>query len=137
MKIKDYQKKIKGKGKVNMSLYDINKSIIAQLPEYKNDQIRELEKNIDNWAKKDKIELNKFFMLLCRDINYYTIFSLEPEKAEFRTLGEGITGLLYDAGYTIHSEEVQDDHCEIWVKKDNEAYVFMLFPYDQGVIYYG
>ena len=137
MKIKDYQKKIRGKGKVNMSLYDINKSIMAQLPEYKNDQIRELETNIDNWAEKDEFELNKFFMLLCRDINYYTIFYLEPEKAEFRTLGEGVTGLLYDAGYTIHSEEVQDDHCEIWVKKDNEAYAFMLFPYDQGVVYYG
>ena len=137
MKIKDYQKKIRGKGKVNMSLYDINKSIMAQLPEYKNDQIRELETNIDNWAEKDEFELNKFFMLLCRDINYYTIFYLEPEKAEFRTLGEGVTGLLYDSGYTIHSEEVQDDHCEIWVKDKEGTYAFMLFPYDEGVVYYG
>ena len=138
MKIKDYQKKIKGKGEVNMSLYDINKNIIGQLPKYESDQILDLEKRIDDWNMIEELKLNNFFMLLCRDINYYTIFCLDPEKADFRTLGESVTYLLCDAEYTIHSDEILNDHCEIWAKdKDGETYVFMLFPYDQGVVYYG
>jgi hypothetical protein len=34
MNIKDYNKKVRGKGNVEMSLYEINQSIISQLPKY-------------------------------------------------------------------------------------------------------
>ena len=122
-----------------MSLYEINQSIIGQLPKYNSEQIKDLEKKIDEWNASEENQSKKFFMFLCRDIHYYTVFCLDPEQAEFRSLGEGITYLLQQAGYTVHSEEILDDHCEIWIKNDDNtgAYVSMLFPYDYGVVYYG
>lgn len=69
-------------------------------------------------------------MLLCNDIHYYTIFHLDPEFSDFRNLGEGVVYLLKEAGYEIPSDEECDDHYEIWAKKDDDCYVFMLFPYD-------
>lgn len=139
MKKKNIKNKITGQGKLNanMSLYEINQDIISQLPKYTDEQLTDLEKRISEWCDKDDFELNKFFMLLCRDINYYTIFNFNPNESDFRFLGEGIVSLLYDTGYTIHSDEILDDHCEIWVKSEEGTYAFMLFPYDQGVVYYG
>lgn len=136
MNIKDYKKKVQGKGEINMSLYDINKNIMSQMPDYTSEQIKELETKIDKESN-DKYINNVYFMLLCNDIHYYTIFHFNPEEAEFRSLGEGVTFLLLNAGYTISADEVCEDHIEIWGKKDNEAYVFMLFPYDQGVVNFG
>lgn len=136
MNIKDYKKKVQGKGKINMSLYDINKNLMSQLPDYTSEQIKELENNIDKKINNEYID-NQYFMLLCNDIHYYTVFHLDSEKAEFRTAGEGITYLLLEAGYTIVADEECEDHYEIWGKKDKEAYAFMFFPYDQGVVNFG
>ena len=136
MNIKDYKKKVQGKGNINMSLYDINKSLMSQMPDYSSEQIKELENKVDNWVN-EKYLSNEYFMLLCNDIHYYTLFHLNPEKSDFRTVGEGLTYLLYEAGYTISAEEDYPDHFEIWGKKDKDAAAFMLFPYDQGVVNFG
>lgn len=136
MNIKDYKKKMRGKGDINMSLYEINKNLMSQLPDYTHEQVTELEGKIDKLVNEKYIN-NNYFMLLCNDIHYYTVFHLNPEEAEFRTVGEGVTGLLYEAGYTISGDEECDDHYEIWVKKDKTAYAFMLFPYDEGVVNFG
>ena len=108
---------------------DINKNLMSQLPDYTSEQIKELENNIDKKINNEYID-NQYFMLLCNDIHYYTVFHLDSEKAEFRTAGEGITYLLLEAGYTIVADEECEDHYEIWGKKDKEAYAFMFFPYD-------
>lgn len=136
MNIKDYKKKVQGKGEINMSLYDINKNIMQQLPDYTNEQLYQLEDNIDNEINNKYIK-NSYFMLLCNEIHYYTLFHFNPEESDFRSVGEGITYLLSEAGYTISADEICDDHIEIWGKKDKEAFAFMLFPYDQGVINFG
>ena len=136
MNIKDYKKKVQGKGNINMSLYDINKSLMSQMPDYSSEQIKELENKVDNWVN-EKYLSNEYFMLLCNDIHYYTLFHLNSEKSDFRTVGEGLTYLLYEAGYTISAEEDYPDHFEIWGKKDKDAVAFMLFPYDQGVVNFG
>lgn len=133
MNIKDYNKKVRGKGNVEMSLYEINQSIISQLPKYTAEQHADLISRINEWATFD----TEYYMLLCRDINYYTIFHFNPEDSEFDTLGAGVNLLLQEVGFTIHSDEILDKHCEIWGKNDNGTYAFMLFPYDEGVINYG
>ena len=133
MNIKDYNKKVRGKGNVEMSLYEINQSIISQLPKYTAEQHADLISRINGWATFD----TEYYMLLCRDINYYTIFHFNPEDSEFDTLGAGVNLLLQEVGFTIHSDEILDKHCEIWGKNDNGTYAFMLFPYDQGVINFG
>ena len=137
MKHKNIKNKINGQGKINanMSLYEINQGIIGQFPKYDSDQIKDLENRINEWNT--KYSESYYFMLLCRDNNYYTIFHLDSELSDFSSLGEGTLGVLIESGYTIHSDEIVDDHCEIWAKNEENTYAFMLFPYDQGVIYYG
>lgn len=139
MKYKNIKNKIKGKGQINteMSLYEINQSIIGQLPAYTNEQLSELKDKILTWSI-DNFENSEYFMLLCKDINYYTVFCYNIEKTvEGWFFGEAVVQILIESGYTIHSDEILDDHCEIWAKNETGTYAFMLFPYDQGVVYYG
>lgn len=138
MKKKNIKNKIQGNGKINMPLYEINQSLIGQLPAYDADQIEDLKNRINKWINKYFEE--EYYMLLCRDINYYTIFHhTKPIRAEFDTLGNAVVSILLESDWTVHSDEIEEDsdHCEIWFKKDDNTYVFMLFPYSQGVVYYG
>lgn len=136
MKKHKKKKKIHCDGSIGMSLYELNQSLISQLPAYTNIQINKLEDRINGWE--DNYVINQYFMLLCNDIHYYTILHRGAhENADFPDLGQSITGLLYESGYKIHSDEILDDHCEIWAKNEKGTYVFMLFPYDQGVVTYG
>jgi len=76
-------------------------------------------------------------MLLCNELHYYTIIHHITDTADFADLGSAAITLLTEANYIIQTEEQFDDRYEIWVKKDNDAYVFLLFPYDLGVVTYG
>lgn len=141
MKKKNIKNKIKGKGEINMSLYEINQSLISQLPAYDENKIEDLKTRINNWESKYFEE--NFYMLLCREINYYTVFQhRKPIRAEFDTLGNAVISILLDTDWTIHSDEIEEnsDHCEIWAKNKTtgqEAHAFMLFPYSEGVVTYG
>lgn len=138
MKKKNIKNKIKGEGNINMSLYEINKNIIAQLPAYDEPKLKKLQEHINEW-KMTYFE-QKFYMLLCRDINYYTLFYFDPNKFnEFKSLGEAVVNVLSESGFTIHEEEVDNTngHVEIWAKNDTDTYAFMLFAYGEGVVKYG
>lgn len=121
-----------------MSLYEINQSIISQLPPYNADQICELMSKISNWDAENNTRV-KYYMLLNNDKHYYTIFHYDDNFncADFRSLGQGVLILLQEMGYSIISDEILNDHCEIWVKNSQETVVYLLFPYDQGVVTYG
>ena len=138
MKKKNIKNKINGQGNINMSLYEINKSIIAQLPAYDEAQIKKLQDKINEW-KLTYFE-QRFYMLLCRELNYYTLFYFDANKFnDFETLGEAVVQVLLESGFTIHEEEFSETsgQVEIWAKNDVDTYVFMLFAYDKGVVKYG
>lgn len=138
MKKKNIKNKIKGQGEINLPLYEVNQTLIGQLPAYTKEQIKELKDKINTWEM--QYFQKNYFMLLNREINYYTIFafnSKENTTNEFQTLGDAVIDVLLEIGYTIQSEEMIEDHYEIWGKNEEGTYVFMLFPYDQGVVYYG
>lgn len=127
--------KVKGKGEVSMSLYEINQSLISQLPAYNDTQTNELINKINNWATSLS---DSYYMLLCRDINYYTTFhQTEHDQIEFQNLGQAVIAVLTENNYTIHSDEQSNDHFEIWAKNTSGTYAFILFPYDWGIVNYG
>lgn len=138
MKKKNIKNKIKGQGEINMSLYEVNQGIIGQLPAYTEEQQNDLEDKINDWWGKF-LEDNTYFMLLGRDKNYYTIFKYDntQDNNGLINLGCAVMCVLKEGNYSIHSDEILDDHCEIWVKDEEGTYAFMLFPYDQGVVCYG
>lgn len=134
---KNHKTKVKGKGEVTMSLYELNQSIISQLPPYDEEKIHNLMDRISDWDTGRNTSV-KYYMLLNNEKHYYTIFHYEDSTHnDFHTLGAGAVCLLQEMGYDIVSDEIADDHCEIWVKNDTETLAYLLFPYDQGVVTYG
>lgn len=117
-----------------VSLYDINKSMVAQITPLSVDDIQKKKIELRNFINRTK---NKFYMLLCRDINYYTLF----EKQSLVTIKDIIEDVIIECANnfgTIHSIELTDDGggYEIWIKdkETGEGCLFMFFPYDLGVI---
>jgi hypothetical protein len=76
----------------------------------------------------------EYYMLLCRDINYYTVFRVDLKLAD-----ETIDDALIDcANYigTIKSVGLTEDEqaIELWMTHEDDTYVAYFFPYDEGVI---
>jgi len=112
-------------GKMNLSVYDMNKQLIAQMPEIDDKSVLE---TIRRYKNKD----GKYFMLICRDINYYTLFTIgQGERIEREVLN-----CLHDIGVVKSIEQIEGtETIEIWVEPEKEEPIVMyFFNYDRGVI---
>ena len=121
---------------LNLSLYDLNKNIISQLEPLDLNEISEKMSLFKDFYNKTD---NKHYMLLCKEYNYYTIFELEDmlQSPDFAGAVSNIISELGDI-YSIENDNT-GGAIEIWIKPEGEEtpLVFYLFPYDQGVVYYG
>ena len=117
----------------SMSAYEMNKQIIRQLPNLSNKDLNEKTKLIRKFISETE---NKYYMLLCRELNYYTILVDEPEKA-FPTDYFGDVLLECLCYWDIKAIDLAEHGgIEIWisVKDTDEIYTMYFFPYDNGVI---
>lgn len=131
-------KKAKVNGGVTMSLYDLNKNIISQLPSLGEEDIKRIKNEINTFDDDNK---NLHYMLLCNELHYYTILTgVHIGAAEFSSLGSAIIGLINEMGNEIIAADAFEGRYEIWLRnKDNseeEPHVYLLFPYDLGVVTY-
>lgn len=116
---------------IGMNMYDINKQIISQLPVMSDEAIAEALVELRRFVDETK---NKFYMLLCRDINYYTLFMRDLKLAD-----ETIEDVLLECAHTlgdIKAIERTDGAIEIWIENEffeNGPYAMYFFPYDGGV----
>ena len=122
-------------GKIELSVYDLNKQIIEQLGPIPRERMKQDVYSIINDfynTKKDK----NFFMLLGKEISYYTIFHKIFKDAEYINLAEGVMECLENVG-KIYSVEITEDQqaVEIWIKESGYIgmTVLYLFPYDEGI----
>lgn len=125
--------KIKNDG-IKMNLYDLNKSIVGQLTPLTKEQIYQKGQIIENMHSTNN---NIHYMLLCKEYNYYTIF--ENNTDTDITFRSTVCDIINELGY-VYSIECKDEVAvELWIKPldKEEPLVFYLFPYDQGVVYYG
>lgn len=118
---------IKVNGGMNFSLYEMNKQVISQLPEIEDIAVLT---PIRKYKNKD----GKYFMLLCRDLNYYTLFVIDLES-DVR-IEQEVLECLKELGTIKSVEEFEDKNLvEIWVQPENSDPVVMyFFNYDRGVI---
>ena len=118
---------IKVNGGMNLSLYEMNKQVISQLPEIEDIAVLT---PIRKYKNKD----GKYFMLLCRDLNYYTLFVIDLES-DVR-IEQEVLECLKELGTIKSVEEFEDKNLvEIWVQPENSDPVVMyFFNYDRGVI---
>ena len=118
-----------------MSLYELNKQGYAQLLPYDETQIQDAITWINEFSDKNK---GKYYMLLCKEISYYTVFEKDFLEYDCLSLGHGVIECLDNVG-TIHGiDDNGEGALEIWVKtSDEEVYCMLLFNYDVGVVKVG
>ena len=121
---------------ISMNLYELNKSIINQLPPLDK---QDIAVRMDIIHKLHNESMNNHYMLLCKEYNYYTIFESDT-MLNIPTFGAAVCEIISNIGevYSIDPTESKDA-VEIWIKPEGEesAMAFYLFPYDAGVVYYG
>ena len=82
--------------------------------------------------------ISKYYMLLGRDLNYYTMFAIQKFDFVGETLSTELMACLDNIGEIVSFDFADDAHSalEIWVraKSDKQAYCLMFFDYTDGVI---
>ena len=117
------------------TLYDANKQLMSS------DKIKPLNE-MEIAAAQYKIE--EFFnwkcdcygMLYCRERSDITIFHMyENQNPNPPAIAAAeCIGCCLDRGQILSIEEQADGNYEIWLRIDNEAFAYYLFPYDNAVI---
>lgn len=117
-------------GGVKMSAYDLNKQIIGQLQILDDVVLQEKKELVRQYIN----DINdEYYMLLCRDTNYYTIFHKTPVADEiFEDVL--IDECLPAMGEIKSIERTDDGAIEIWFQSGDEVFVAYLFPYGAGVV---
>jgi hypothetical protein len=113
-------------GEFHMNMYDMNKNLIVQLPDISKKDLEAGKKKINEAAC-----IGKYFMLLCNELKYYTVFKISATATE--KIEDVVIECIECFGATIKSIDTLDDAIEIWIQKDDEAYVMYFFNYDKGV----
>lgn len=120
--------KMEGEG-LKMSMYDLNKMVISQLP-----ILKDLTNEINVINEYFKINNGKYFMLLCKEISYYTIFN-HSNNYDIETLGQAVTECAQDVGKIISVENTEDGCAiEIWVRTADEENLCMYLFNCEGLI---
>lgn len=126
-------RKIEGKdAKLNVNLYELNKTLYKSLPEITFNELQERKKKIANWIGESD---NKYYMLLCRERSDYTVFVISDSGQA--TVDKEAIDIVCSRG-KIKAIEIEENFPERWVQfwiEDNkEIYMYAFFPYDSGVI---
>lgn len=115
------------------TLYDLNKSAMSQIKPMKQKDIEAAQEKIADWFN---WKIDGYAMLLCRERYDFTVFHLyEKQNPNPPALAASeMIGCLTDRGDILSLELQEDGAWECWVKIDDEAFVYYLFPYDSAVI---
>ena len=116
-------------GKMNISVYDMNKQLISQLDAVDDKAALNLVRKYKNEAE------GKYYMLVCRDLNYYTLFAI-GESEEHLRIEKEVVNCLHDLGEIKSVEKIEETNAiEVWVQPEGEEpLVAYFFNYDKGVI---
>ena len=115
------------------TLYDFNKQLMSQAKELRRIDFKDSLNQIKDFIKEKD---NKYFMLLCKERSDYTVFVLfKNEDFDRQIFKKELSECLTNRGQILSIEKTKDKQAyEIWIKVDEEAFVYYLFPYDLGVI---
>ena len=122
--------KLEGQG-LQMSLYDLNCSIMEQLP-----TITDFASAIELINNYKDATNNVFYMLYAKEISYFTLFNLVNMLYECESLGHGVIECLASVGAVKSIDLTENkDAIEIWVvTPEGKTTCLYLFPYDSGIV---
>lgn len=117
------------------TLYDANKQLMSsdKIKPLNEIEIAAAQYNIEeffNW------KCDCYGMLYCKERSDITIFHMyENQNPNPPAIAAAeCIGCCLDRGQILSIEEQPDGNYEIWLKIDNEAFAYYLFPYDNAVI---
>ena len=121
-------------GGLTVSLYDINKMAMPNMPDLTEEQIEEAKRMVAQFIPPK----SKFWMLLNNEKHYYTVFQITENKNVLlvNKIEDEFIECLQEIGTIKSIEKIDDNTIEAWVidKEDLEAYAYYLFNYDKGVV---
>lgn len=118
---------------LGMTEYEINKLVIAQLPALITDAQLASSKELIKEFTHNHITSVGYYMLLCNDIHYYTVFEVCDEYEE--KVEDIILECLQNIGVIQQINKAENENAiECWIKNDKGVFMFLLFNYDWGVI---
>ena len=125
-------------GNLGMSLYDVNKNFMADQPSISQDELTASLKVIEDYVF-DTYKNSTYFMLLCKELSYYTVFVRDSESSTNILTDEVLNCLQWIAKDILSIElNTTNNTPEIWIRTPEEEVVCMyLFNYDNGVINFG
>jgi hypothetical protein len=118
---------------VGINLYEMNKMILGQLAPLTEKEIAEAKEVIRNYVH-DKNHADDYYMLLCHDLKYFSVFV--SDKNENETIDNALLECLNCVG-NVKSINLTDDKgaIEIWVTTpEEETCVMYFFDYGRGIV---
>lgn len=118
---------------LGLTLYDVNKMIVAQLPSLITDKQLMNGKEIIKKFTHNYILGEAYYMLLSHELNYFTLFHVCEEYEE--KVEDIVIECLQNIGVIQQINLREDEQAiECWVKNDKGVFMLLLFNYDEGVI---
>ena len=126
------EEEIKANGNLQMNMYDINKQFMSQFATLSDEDLENGREVIRNYFQTQQ---NEFYMLLCKDINYYTLFHIVDYITEPAAADEVIECIKCIGAVKAIDLTEGESAIEIWVQEEGrDPMVMYLFSYDTGVI---
>lgn len=117
------------------TLYDANKQLLAnkKFKALNHTELAGAQNKIENFFN---MKCDCYGMLYCRELSDITIFHMyEKQNPNPPALAaKECIGCCLDRGEILSIEEQKDGNFEIWIRNDDGAFAYYLFPYDNAVI---
>lgn len=119
------------------NVYDLSKDIVGQFEPLNALELASAQERIETYLEKTlEPSEHQYWMLLCRELNDYTVFVAHPQYDLGFLAGE-VIGCATDRGQVL--DICLDDRgtaYEIWIKMSGteEIHAYLLFPYGKAVI---
>jgi hypothetical protein len=114
-----------------MTTYEFNCSQIAQLPNYTKENFGKAQKTIQSFLSSHP---SKYYMMLCNDRRYYTLYTF-VQDFQFKQMSKEIIDITKNLGVVKEIKVSDDDDCIMfWIMHNDEAYLYLLFNYEAGVV---
>lgn len=114
-----------------MTLYEMNQTAYMRQPQLTSKEIDKAKLKVYDFIYANGIE---YFMLLCNELKYYTIFDLKvATHTTIDEMVEELFDIVNELG-TLRGIEVYDQRIEFWIYKYDRCHAYLLFSYDEGVI---
>ena len=124
---------------VNYNLYELNKINMAKLPILTYEEENSAKSIIRTFLR--GLTNTNYFMMLCHDNHDFTLFDIKGKDliTLIDIIATDIIDCMHNRGFRFIDIAQVEGGLEIWVKEPDQnevSYLYMFFPYDNGVITY-